>query len=87
MTTFTYNNDGTPATIKDPAGNMTTLSFDGLGRLGQITFADGASRTVTYNNNNQALTVTDGRGNTTDESILASISDPLGNTISFASDR
>ena len=91
VNTFSYNNDGTPATITDPAGNTTTLSFDGLGRLGQITFADGASRTVTYNNNNQALTVTDGRSNTTEFTYdsngnRVSKMDALGNTTTFAFD-
>ncbi|MEV0726977.1 LamG-like jellyroll fold domain-containing protein [Micromonospora purpureochromogenes] len=44
----TYNWVGEPVTVKDGAGNTTTVEYDGLGRAVKTILPDNTKRTVTY---------------------------------------
>jgi RHS repeat-associated protein len=61
---LTYYQDGDPATVTDPAGEVTTYRYDGLGRVTAKTvvsnsYPAGLTTAYTYDGQNQPLTQTD----------------------------
>lgn len=90
-TTYTYTTDfNLLATVTDPRGQVTSNTYDTLGRLTKVTDPLGHSRTFTYNAAGQVLTETDGLNNTTtfsyDFGDLRSVTDPLNRTTTIFND-
>ncbi|MDQ2903557.1 MAG: DUF6531 domain-containing protein, partial [Chloroflexota bacterium] len=65
-TNYTYNSNGTLATMKDGDGNTTTYSYDGQGNLTRVTPPSplGAT-TIVHDSLSRATSVTDGKGQKT----------------------
>ncbi|HVJ61793.1 MAG TPA: RHS repeat-associated core domain-containing protein, partial [Tahibacter sp.] len=90
---YTYNTDGTLATVSDKLGtaHATTLSdyYRGIPRL--VTYIDGKTESATVNNLGQILTVSDEQGYTASYTYhptsykLQTVSPPSGDTIAWAS--
>jgi len=62
--TITYYSGGDPATLTDPAGEVTSYSYDGLGRVTAKTavsssYPNGLTTTYTYDGHGRVLTETD----------------------------
>ena len=64
-TSFTYNPNGTLATIRDPLGNVTTLGYSPNSLIHTITDAQNNVTTYNYDARGNRTTVTDARGSVT----------------------
>jgi RHS repeat-associated protein len=93
--TYSYNADGTVASVTDTQGRVTTFAYDTASwspRISQITDSSGRSESYTYWPNGGPLkTFTDGAGKTTtynydDDSDLTSVVDGNGNTTQIGYD-
>ncbi len=85
QSTFTYNADGTLATVKDGRNNTTTLSNWKRGIPQTIAYADGTSKSTVVDGSGWITSVTDENGYATGYSYdamgrLASIAYPTGDT-------
>jgi RHS repeat-associated protein len=64
-TTYTYDNNANPLTVKDGLSHTTTNVFDPLNRLSTSTDANSGVVAITYDAHDRPLTVRDKNGNTT----------------------
>ena len=72
----TYNDRGWPVTKTDGNGNTTTMEYDAIGRVTNLTAADGTSTQYAYNTAASQVTVTDPLG-----AVTRNTYDPFGNLI------
>jgi YD repeat-containing protein len=85
VTTFTYNDDGTLASLKLHSGDTTTFSYDAYKRPSQVTYPDGKTSQLAYDNRDNLVRATDELGNALaltvdDNGNLRSITDALSAT-------
>jgi YD repeat-containing protein len=59
VTTFTYNSNGTLATIKDPLNNLTTIAYFSTGLIQYIQDAQGNRTTFAYDARGNRTSATD----------------------------
>jgi RHS repeat-associated protein len=91
VTSYTYAPHGSLATTTDPLHHVTANTYDALGRLVKITYADGLSKQYKYDAAGNQTAVIDENGHETDTAYDAmnrplSVTDPLGNKIQYAYD-
>jgi RHS repeat-associated protein len=60
-----YDLNGRKTSSRDPNGNLTTFSYDGMNRLVKVTHADGSVRLTDYDANNQKIREVDENGHAT----------------------
>ena len=90
-TTFTYDPQGRPATVRDNAGNTASYIYDPLSRLTQVDLPGGAHRKYTYDNRNNVTQVQDENGNPwnyayDDNGRVMTATDPLTHASGFVYD-
>jgi RHS repeat-associated protein len=91
VTSYTYAPHGLLATTTDPLHHVTANTYDSLGQLVKITYADGSTRQYNYDAAGNQTAVIDENGHETDTVYDAmnrplSVTDPLGNKIQYAYD-
>jgi RHS repeat-associated protein len=64
---YTYNWRGQVKTLQDPTGNVTTNTYDYLGRLVRVVNPDGSSRPISYDDVNLVQSNYDENGHRTDD--------------------